>query len=349
MVKILSLHLLAGLMLFAATHLRFTPKNYFGDCGLKIITYASFYEGPGKDIFSQYEEEFLCQMQVQVLKTAGMLAQVKNLNTEYDVIIGLDDYQLDEMDLGAYLVEDLDFQHEKYALEKYKTYYDQGAFKMDSAPLTFFLKLQTLPQDEEGRIKGFYTFEDLLKFLTDNKIKVAIPSPNTSVLGSLYLNWILDHVKEAQEFLSQPTWVYVGSWTEAFGLFEKSLVKGFLSYETSEIHFQQQNEKLLEKHKGSEDQPVTQVFKVEMQAGHPNYIEYFLVSQKTKTDKEDKYRFVRYMYRQDVQSKLLSKNYMWPIIDAEQKHSAMERKIELVPLKKRLSRSEILKSWKELK
>lgn len=350
MVKILSLHLFAGIMLASLTYLRFTPKNYFRECDLKIITYSSFYEGAGKDLFAKYEEEFLCKLQVKILKTAGMLSQVKNLSEDYDVILGVDQYQMDDIDVAPFLLDQEDFHLEKYNIAEFNSFYMQGAFQLDSAPLTYFIRQKTVVDGNPYKIVSFFSFDDFLIFLKDQNIKIAVPSPSASVVGRLYLNWIVDRVKPAKEFLSEKNFVYVSSWTEAFGLFEKSLVGGFVTYETSQNHLYQQNRILIEKNKNSKtpQEEIRQAVKVEIQSGHPDYMEYFLISNASKASKEDKYRFVKFIYRSDNQELLFVKNYMWPVAYKPQEASHV-RKIKVSPLKTRFKQKEILRLWEELK
>lgn len=351
MVKIFYLHLLAGLSLAIVSFIYFSPKNYFNDCSLKVITYASFFEGPGKEIFSEYEKEFLCRLDVRVLKTAGMLAQVNQLAQDYDVIIGVDSYQIEKLNQEDYLVSAEDFKHPGYEIADKKLFYNEPAFKLDSAPLTFFIKdvvlqdeIHYYPEQFKNPLKGFYSFEDFVKFLQKKNFKIAVPLPSSSVLGSLYLNWILDYHTDPKDFLNLSQWVYVSSWTEAFGLFEKSLVHGFLSYETSQIYFDKQNQKAL----SNNAEQISQVFKIEIQTGHPNYIEYFLLSSRSSAQAEDKYRFLNYLYRDEVQRLLLNKNYMWPakwsLVEAQD-----HKPIKVVPLKEHRSRKQLLQKWKEIR
>lgn len=352
MVKILSLHALVGLILISLTYLRFTPKNYFGECDLRVITYASFYDGAGKDIFSKYEQEYLCQLQVKVLKTAGMLAQVQNLSQDYDVILGIDDYQLQQMDRAPFLLDLEDFHQTKYGLEPFNAYYEQGAFELDSAPLTYFIKYKSEVNEDPYKVMSFYSFEDFLIFLKDKNIKVAIPSPSTSVVGSLYLNWILDQAHQARDFLLEKNFVYVSSWTEAYGLFEKSLVGGLVSYETSQVPFYEKNQIALKKNQSRLEpkSELSQIHKVEIQSGHPNYTEYFMVSKESKASKDDKYRFVSFIYRQDNQKLLLDKNYMWPAHGSGSTFVNTDvRRIKVKPLSKTLTKTELLRLWRELR
>lgn len=363
MVKIFCLQFFVGTILAILTYLHFTPKNYFNQCSLKIVTYSSFFEGAGKHLFKRYEDQYLCKLDVHVLKTAGMLGQIKNLEKDYDIILGIDQYQLQDLDRTAFEISKEDFLPLKFGIEKFKDFYSSPGFKLDSAPLTYFIKqkfrisdLSTQGSEEalyqgDGETLGFYSFEDFQIFLERKKIKIAIPSPNSSVLGSLYLNWIWDFADKPSDFLRHPTWIYVSSWTEAFGLFEKSLVGGFLSYETSHIHFRKQNQTVLQKNKNlsKPKDTVDKVYKVEIQSGHPDYTEYFLISNQSKADKDDKYRFVRFIYEDQSQMTLLDKNFMWPAIPIKAYGDSDAKSIKIKPLKTILSKKEILKIWKEVK
>lgn len=283
MVRILSYLAIVFISLAGMTFLYFQQSEIKNSCQIKILTSNSFYNGVGKDFKSLYLQKHNCELNFTVVSGANLITNLflKKPN-RFDILIGLDVFQIQKMDtLYLWNIKLLDIQKENEKIEQnfYVPY--------DESPITFFIR--------NSEKSEFETLDMFLHYAHANKLSLAVPLKTTSVLGSLFDIWLKENVDDMQRKFTQIK--YVKSWSEAFGLFERKIVDGFLSFETSEIFYINESK----------------IKKIKIHNGHPNLKEYYAYSSRTSLPLDHKINFYNFIKSEEAQSLILKKNYMWPL------------------------------------
>lgn len=270
-------------------------------CSHRILTSSSFHIGVGELIKEKYKKKYRCDLNFAVVNGANLISSLFNKQPkQYDVLMGLDFFQIQKLsDHLIYKFED----EPPY----YKFSYKNSYFAYDESPITFFLR--------DSKQSQFIDLNHFLVYLNSNNMSVAIPLKTTSVLGALFEKWGSMSNFNLIEVPKSKTIKFVKSWSESFGLFERKIVDGFLSFETSEIYFLKNSN----------------IKKIIFKTGHPNLKEYMAFSKSTKMDKNQKVQFIDFMYSEDIQKLILEKNYMWPVNLKKHKYSEL-RTLELLDI-----------------
>ncbi len=299
MVKILSY--IAGLffLLVSLTLYYYDKTEIKNTCGVRMLTSSSFYAGLGEDLKGLYFKKYKCQLKFDVVNGANLISNLFiKQPSRYDVLVGLDQFQIDKLD--SKLLWNLEALNLSDSITK-NNYY----IAYDEAPITFFLR--------EPIMKEFKDLISFFEFAKNNKISIAVPLKTTSVLGAVFDLWLTQN--NSLEIKKLPQIKYVKSWSESFGLFERKIVDGFLSFETSEIYYLNN----------------LKIKKVIIQKGHPNLKEYFAFSKEARISLKQKSEFADFINSKEVQSLILEKNYMWPAYDLDHKNKNL-RNLKLIEL-----------------
>lgn len=282
MVRILSIAGICFLVLSIATIGYYKQYNYSGICRYRVLTSNSFHSGIAEVFKEKFKEKHDCEIYFAVVNGANLISNLFNKQpNQYDLLIGIDRMQVNKIPM-SYIKKLSDEELLKYPQ------YKNSFFVYDEAPLTFFLR--------HSKVSHFQNLKNFIQYLETNDFTVAVPLNTTSIIGSMFEKWVKH--ENLVEFIANSRRVkFVKSWSEAFGLFERKIVDGFLSFETSEIYFLNSKE----------------VVKIEVDEGHPNLQEYFAFSSKSKITDLQKKEMVDFIYSKEIQELLLKENYMWPI------------------------------------
>ena len=134
-----------------------------------------------------------------------------------------------------------------------------------------------------------------------------------------------------QNFLKSKSFKFVKSWSQAFGLFERKIVFGFLSFETSEIFYQNHKE----------------VIKVKFHSGHPLMKEYFAFSKNHSLKDKEIQGVLKVIYSPQVQRLVQEKNYMKPVIKGVFKSEDSENKLDPIDLYPTMKSEKLRQLWSQ--
>ncbi len=302
MVKIFGLLGFFFLALVLATLNYYSGPKFSSNCQHRVLTSNSFYSGLGESFKKRYFEKFNCELKFAVVNGANLIANLfVKQPKQYDILIGLDQYQIQKLTDSLLIQQksnyflkttDLGSSHllssKKFLLWAY-----------DEAPLTFFMR--NVKQSQ------FNTLNEFFGFLEAKNLTVAIPLKTTSILGALFQDWVQSSALSIEQVNSLRAIKFVKSWSEGFGLFERKIVDGFLSFETSEIYFIKSKK----------------ISKIAINSGHPNLKEYFTFSAQSKMSDQQKTNFLSFMYSDEIQKLILEKNYMWPTYLRDHEYSKL--------------------------
>ncbi len=289
-VKLLSSIGICFLILSIATFQYYDPTESRVVCQYRILTSNSFHSSIGQSIKQKYREKYGCELNFAVVNGAKLISSLYNKQPkQYDILLGLDLFQI--QNLSAQLIYKFDVKKLQIPNP-----YRHSYFAYDEAPITFFLRNSSSTQFDD--LKNFF------EFLNKNGMSVAIPLKTTSVLGALFEKWVIISNIVNGDGSVLKTVKYVKSWSESLGLFERKIVDGFLSFETSQIYFL--NNKNIKK--------------ITLNSGHPNLKEYLAFSKFSKMRQDQKKEFIEFIHSKEIQDLILKKNYMWPISRQEHEY-----------------------------
>ena len=330
-------------------------KSSSSSCRIQALSSSSFYEALSELLIKKLKTEFNCDLEFRVVHGANLISNVYLQNPlHYDLLLGLDIYQLERLggDKLAVLSKNLFNGLVDKSFESLN--FQNRAWAYDMAPLTFFIRSSAdkAPKLREKRIYEFSHLEDFLDFLKVHKLYVAVPLPTTSVLGTLFVHWVHHHfynsIKETsnandfkmdplkvqvltQKFLKSKSFKFVKSWSQAFGLFERKIVSGFLSFETSELFYRSKKD----------------VIKVSLKSGHPIMKEYFAFSKKHSLKEKDIQGFLKIIYSSEIQKLMQEKNYMWPAVGEFLKDHEYKNRLNVVSLHPALRSKKLRQLWSQ--
>lgn len=257
---------------------------------LRVMTHSSFMNawGPGPDIAKRFRDETGITVEFHDAGDAGLILQKLEL-FPVDVVIGLDGLSL----------ADAKSRHEWKALKSAPNdpgaqFREQYFAAYDYAPLAFNYR--------EGEIKPPTSLDDLL----DPRFKgqIALQDPRTSTPGLQFLLWVLDvkGIEEGFKFLAalkENLHSVSPSWSSSYGAFKKKQAGLVFSYATSPIYH------LVEEKDSSYRAAI-------FETGHPLQVEYMGIPDAC-TRCEDAEKFVRFLLKPEIQTVIMSKNYMLPV------------------------------------
>ncbi len=306
MVRILSYLAIVFIALSSLTVFYFQTNEIKNSCQIRILTSNSFYNGVGEDFKRLYLNKHSCELKFVVVSGANLITNLFLKKPDrFDILMGLDPFQIKKMNTDylwdASLLDANKNLKRKEAVFKYYLPYDE-------APITFFLR-----KSDKTKFENLNMF---LHYAHANKLSLAVPLKTTSVLGSLFDVWLKNSIADSNHEITQIK--YAKSWSESFGLFERKIVDGFLSFETSEIFYLNDSN----------------IKKVNIKEGHPNLKEYFSFASKSNMSLMQKNNFFEFIKSEEVQALILKKNYMWPAYSKNHDHKDLRNLnvIELNPM-----------------
>lgn len=275
-------------------------KN-FDDKKIHVYASSSFIAkwGPGPQLKELFEKQNIFKVEFIESSDIGMTVQkinFENENSLADVVLGLDQFDVSRNanKIKWKVIErnnDVRFVNniERVANEKSFVPYD-------FAPLSFVAR---------KKIKfSVNSLNDLLK--PELKGKIALQDPRTSSPGLQFLVWIFESRSsdEAINYLKaimKQAHSFSPSWSASYGLFKNNQAELVFSYVTSPIYH------LVEE---KDDQ----FFSIETAEPLPVQVEFAGIPDSCKNC-EAAEMFVNFLLTSEAQKIIMSKNYMFPVID----------------------------------
>ena len=314
-------------------------------CEVYVYTYSSFASptGVGGDLQKLFKEETGCTVHFENIGDARMLIQklrselkIKN-SVDADVVLGLDQFSVQEayqllkwQDIS--LEEDIKFS--KRLSETHLSKKDLNPFNVfipyNWSPFTFIYRYST-PDLQEKIV--FKTPTDIL----ESNIKYSLMDPRSSSPGFQFLVWIINQFGEETlyQFIKK-AYLISPSWSTAYGLFTKKQTHAAFSYLTS-----------LAYHWIEENNTDFQIMNFDL--GHPYQIEFAgVVADSPRL--EAAIQFVKFLHLRSVQKLIMTKNYMFPIVQSVEEETAFAKLPKLSLIKDhKLRRPErvYLQYWKQ--
>ena len=263
---------------------------------LRILTYSTFMSphGPGGQIVADFKATCNCEVEVVSGGDGGILLERLKLAEgaqAFDVVLGLDQLILPEAEKFAWreISINTDGWFEEPKAELRPTF-----VPFDWSWMTF------IHREAEGTEPK--RIDDLLK--PEYTKQIALQDPRASSPGLQFVNWIKGVKGEGEgEFLNQlkPNVHSVSSsWAFSYGLFKKKQTRFVFSYVTS-----------LAFHWGDEKDRSYRALSFE--EGHPIQVEYAAVPA-TCNQCELGEKFVRALLEPKAQTSLMTRNYMFPVL-----------------------------------
>ena len=285
---------------------RVTPQS---SCDIYVYSYSSLTSavGAGRDISSLFQEKTGCQAHLEDIGDARMLLQrlrsevkIKG-QVDADVVLGLDQFSVQEAHTilkwhtFPHYVMDMSDRLKQFGLSIEEVIPFQTFIPFDWSPMTFLYK------SSEGIIP-FKTLQDIL----DSSVMYALMDPRSSSPGFQFLVWVHNSFGEdVLSLLIKKALMISPSWTTAYGLFIKGQTQIAFSYLTS-----------LAYHWIEEQDRNFQAMTFDL--GHPYQIEFAgVVASSPQLDRA--IEFVKFLHSREVQTSIMRKNYMFPIIDGVEK------------------------------
>ena len=313
-------------------------------CEVYVYTYSSFASptGAGTDIKKLFKAETGCDVHLENIGDARMLVQrlkselkIKN-SVDADVVLGLDQFSVKQ----AYQLlkwKDISFNKD---IKLSKRLSETGLSKKEIIPFNVFIPYNWSPltfiyrQKKDLRKQSvFKTPQDIL--ISD--MKYSLMDPRSSSPGFQFLVWIIHQLGEEtlHQFIKKSYFISP-SWSAAYGLFVKRQTHAAFSYLTS-----------LAYHWIEEDNTEFQIMSFDL--GHPYQIEFAGVVANSPRVKAA-IQFVKFLHLKKVQKLIMTKNYMFPIIESVETKTAFEKLPKLPLAKNHVSRKPertYLKYWKQ--
>lgn len=325
--------------LFVALQMKTRSNEMGGRNVVKIFASSSFIAqwGPGPWLKEKFEDT--CNCKVEFLDGADSTLLFQRLKAEgsqgADLVLGFDQFDLEMVESGlqwrAIDVGGVDFVSEISAIPV-----QTKLVPYDWSLVSFVLRsseVKQLPKD----------LNDLLTEGFQNQI--AMEDPRTSSLGLQFLLWLVSARGEDGAFryidsFNKVVQSYSPSWSQAYGLFQKSQVKTVLSYVTSPLY-----------HKIEEKD--SSVIAPEFSEGHPVQIEYMGIPENCKNC-EAAQSFVDLVLSPEGQKIIMEKNYMFPVVNGVKQGTVFSQipKYEALRLKSFptiADRERLLKKWTALR
>lgn len=309
-------------------------------CEVYVYTYSSFVSpvGVGGDIKTLFKQETGCVLHLENIGDARMLLQrldsemkIRN-KVDADVVLGLDQFSVEQ----AYKIlkwqeipwsDQIAFSHRLNRVHLSRMTPFNVFIPVDWSPLTFIYRA------DQSQTNVFKMPQDIL---TSSK-KYSLMDPRSSSPGFQFLVWIIHQFGEEilHQFI-QKAYLISPSWTTAYGLFTKRQTDIAFSYLTS-----------LAYHWVEEESTEFQVMQFKL--GHPYQIEFAgVVADSPRI--QTALRFLKFLHSPQVQKLIMTKNYMFPVIQDVEDQTAFAR-LPKLPLVEnhtlRKSEKDYLQHWKQ--
>jgi len=277
--------------------------------GLKVMVYSSFLSpyGPAYDIQKRFEKTCECQIQWMKVEDSTLMIQRLKLRSDglgVDVVLGLDQLTFNTSNQKWKKIN----LSNKNFISKAQKWVQPFAIPVSWAPLTFIARQpEYLPQN----------IEELLdpKF----RKKISLPHPRSSTIGFQFYFWIFSLFKDTRQFLrsfKKQIYTVSHSWSSSYGLFQKEFTYLTFSYQTSIIyHLMEENKKYLS---------------ARFPEGHPYQVELTAIP-KTCVQCDLARDFLTFLLQENIQKILMTKNYMFPVIQGVIEGTPFEN-LEELPL-----------------
>ena len=313
--------LIAGWIIF------FQKKNNLQK--LKIMVYSSFLSpyGPANEIQKKFEETCRCQLKWIKVEDSTLMIQRLKLRSDglgVDVVLGLDQLTFNTSNKKWKKI-DISSTH---FIPKAQKWIHTFAVPISWAPLTFISRNpENLPK----------TVQSLLK--PHLKKNISLPHPRSSTIGFQFYFWIFSLFKDTKPFLhsfKKQVYTVSHSWSSSYGLFQKKFSSLTFSYQTSMIY-----------HLVEEKTPH---FSARFSEGHPYQVELAVIPE-TCVQCDLAQDFLKFLFKKNIQKILMTKNYMFPVIQGVVQGTPFEtlENLPLISYKKINSflskKDEHLKDW----
>lgn len=285
-------------LILSSALVAFSVSAHSGDT-LTIYTYSSFTSdwGPGPQLKKQFEKDCHCHVDFVALEDGVSMfnrLRLEGKNTKADLVVGLDNNLLKTaQDSDLFAKTNLDLSQLKLPISwDSKTFipydYGQYAFIYDKERLTNPPK-------------------SLKELIERQDVSIIYQDPRTSTVGRGLLAWVNavfpDNTDKAWQDLAKHTVTVGKGWTESYGAFLKGESDMVLSYNTSPLYHQINEDK---------DNYVA----AEFAEGHIVQIE-LAARLKTAKHPELAEQFLAFLLTQEAQKTLALSNIMLPVIKGE--------------------------------
>ncbi len=325
--------------LFVAVQAKFRSGSASGDNVVKIFASSSFIAqwGPGPWLKEKFEET--CECKIEFLDGADSTLLFQRLKAEgsqgADLVLGFDQFDLEMVENG-FQWKKVDVSGVNFVEEISAVPVQTKLVPYDWSLVSFVLRANDVKQLPKN-------LNDLMADHFRNQI--AMEDPRTSSLGMQFLLWLVstrgeDGAFRYLESFNKTIHSYSPSWSQAYGLFQRSLVKTALSYVTSPLY-----------HKVEEKD--SSVIAPEFGEGHPVQIEYMGIPENCKSC-ETAQKFVDLVLSPEGQKIIMEKNYMFPAVRGVKQGTLFAQipKYEVLQMKNLPSvadRERLLKKWTALR
>jgi thiamine transport system substrate-binding protein len=307
---------------------------------LKVYANSSFYKqwGPGPWLKEQFEAKCDCRVEyVDVADSVLILQKLKTGVAAADLILGLDQYDIEmaqkSSDWKSISTEKINFRANiKSVLNRTQLVpYDWGV-------MAFMIR-----QSEWENKKRPNSLNDLLG--PDFKSQISLQDPRTSSAGLQFVFWLISVMGEEKAFkyiekLQGQVKTWGPSWSMSYGMFQKNQVKTTLSWTTSSVYHQVEE--------NSKD-----IVSLEFVEGHPLQIEYMGIPTSCRNC-ELAEQFVQLVLSNEGQKVIMQKNYMFPVIEGVDVGTPFAelpsyKTLDAHYLPTQVDRERILKKWSQLR
>ncbi len=279
---------------------RLHVSNEFKSQEVVVYAYSSFVSswGPGPTIAKEFETLYGAHVKLVDAGDSRLLPkkiEMEGDNLAADVVLGFDQFSLEaakkfkwkSINLNHSIVFNSDFPN---------TYKSEYFIPFDWAPLTFIYR-----KDE---IEPPKSIEDLKN--EKYKKTLSLIDPRTSTPGYQFLDWIVNlYGAESALFFLRAIDGAIFSvspgWSAAYGLFTKKQANLVFSYQTSVVYHWKEEKDLSYQ-------------AAELNEAHPYQIEFAAVPENCKSCAAGE-EFVKFLLSKSSQSKIMSTNYMFPVIE----------------------------------
>lgn len=264
--------------------------------------------GPGPALKELFEKQNI--FKVEFVESPDMAMTIQKISFENDmaladVILGIDQFDMSRLANKIKWKEVNRTQNVKFAGHISAVSENTNFVPYDWAPLSFV-----------GRKSSAVSITTMKDFLNpDLKGKIALEDPRTSSVGLQFLVWIFENKNgdEAIKYLRsmiQQSHSFSSSWSAAYGLFKNNQTDFVFSYVTSPVyHIVEEKDDQYYSTETAEPLPVQVEF-----AGIPA----------TCKNCEGAELFVNFLLSDEAQKIIMSKNYMFPVVDKIKEATAFD-------------------------
>ena len=296
---------------------------------LKVMVYSSFLSpyGPANEIQKQFEEICNCRLKWMKVEDSTLMIQRLKLRSDglrVDVVLGLDQLTFNTSDQKWKKINIKSINFIKKAQKWVQTF----AVPISWAPLTFIArKPESLPKNFQSLLKPHF------------QKKISLPHPRFSTIGFQFYFWVFSLFKNTKPFLyslKKQVYTVSHSWSSSYGLFQKKFSQLTFSYQTSIVY-----------HLVEEKTPY---FSARFSEGHPYQVEMAAIPE-TCIQCKLAQDFLQFLLKENIQKILMTKNYMFPVIQGVDRGTPFEtlEELPLISYEKINSflskKDEYLKNW----